>query len=564
MSSIFLALIPPCYGALVEGTNAGFVTVAPSADPGGASTTTADYIVRIGKFTSPAGATTITEIGWWCDNATEAANFEVGVYSDIVGTADWLLWASRTNAKGTDAGWKKATGLSIPINENTDYWLAFQLDNTATTTTVDYTTNASYTRDRLTSKITAPFNWGTGLQAEGILAIYAVYNTIGTPAATITPVVPTTHKTWDVTISDKIIRLPQQKSTFYAAGRYWAFYGDDTVGDDRNIDYITSTDLVTWTSPATIATYPLSDACWDVRFDGTYVHYIRSTSLAPQILEGLAYRRGTPVSDGTISWSAAEQTIYAVEAGASDPSLNIDSNGYPYVGSDNSGNGQINKSSTNDGTWSTAGGYPLTLDATNEQPIVLPLLNGEMYVVMTEYNADTKANGYHWDGASWNTELEITEETVGPSGSPYVPRINAVSVDGKVYMVYHSTGGELRFNIRLVVGGWGTEETFEDFYLDLASSPLLASNGDDCYVLWQLDESGFYYTRRLEDGTWERTQRMIEILDLGGIPHSQISGVENNGISFQYFDDVDDEIIFGFAEAPGSPPRPQLISITEN
>ena len=126
--------------ALVLGTNCGFVTTAPTDDPGGVANNVFDGYYTACKHTSPANVIKIIEIGWWCDTATEASNFEVGVYDDNQGTTgpgSLLSGVSRTNAKGTDAGWKVRTGLNITITAETVYWLAVQLDNTATTTYAD-------------------------------------------------------------------------------------------------------------------------------------------------------------------------------------------------------------------------------------------------------------------------------------------------------------------------------------------------------------------------------------------------------------------------------------------
>ena len=121
--------------ALVIGTNAGFVKTSPSADPaeGGGP---ADTLAWANKDTSPPGAIKVTEIGWWCSNATQAADYDVGIYNDnsIDDNPESVVGALSTgNAKGTTAGWKKVTGLNITITPNTVYWIAMQLDNTSTT-----------------------------------------------------------------------------------------------------------------------------------------------------------------------------------------------------------------------------------------------------------------------------------------------------------------------------------------------------------------------------------------------------------------------------------------------
>ena len=160
--------------ALVEGTNCGFVTVAPTEDPQG-SAGQLDAYATASRFTSPAGAVVVTEIGWWCDNATEAANWEAGIYTNS-GTAPATLLdgVSRTNAKGTDGGWKRATGLSIIVSPNTVYWLAVQLDNTATTTNYNREVDAAYAREsKARSSLAQP--WDPGTAGSYLGGIYAVY-----------------------------------------------------------------------------------------------------------------------------------------------------------------------------------------------------------------------------------------------------------------------------------------------------------------------------------------------------------------------------------------------------
>lgn len=171
--------------ALVFGTSAGFVTTAPTADPEGTNTVV-DYSSYALRATSPANAIKITEIGWWCDTASEAANFEVGIYSDdatfypntVVGSL------SQTNAKGTTAGWKKATGLNIEISGNTIYWIAIQLDNTATTTYINYASDSgkTYARTDYQSSLVDPW-FDDGFSLNSIVAIYAVWEAGAPPSS---------------------------------------------------------------------------------------------------------------------------------------------------------------------------------------------------------------------------------------------------------------------------------------------------------------------------------------------------------------------------------------------
>ena len=166
--------------ALVLGTNAGFVTVAPVNDPAGANFGISGRYLAI-KDTSNVAAAKIVEIGWWCDNSTEESNYEVAIYTHNVGNDEPLdfVQVARTNAKGTGSGWIKVTGLNIAINPSTIYWIAVQLDATATATSTNYAISGG-TRTSLSNppaKTTLPDPWGTSsLEDEGwMYAIYAVW-----------------------------------------------------------------------------------------------------------------------------------------------------------------------------------------------------------------------------------------------------------------------------------------------------------------------------------------------------------------------------------------------------
>ncbi len=162
--------------AVVVGVNSGFVTVSPSGDPAGSSLTV-DLFAFANKDTTGVGITTITEIGWYTDTATEEANYEVAIYTHDAGNdrpENRLAGASFTNAKGTDAGWKKVTGLSISVSASTIYWIAVSLQNTATATKVDYSAIGGERLARLTATENLPDPWA-GSPSENDNLYFAVY-----------------------------------------------------------------------------------------------------------------------------------------------------------------------------------------------------------------------------------------------------------------------------------------------------------------------------------------------------------------------------------------------------
>lgn len=167
--------------ALIKGTNCGFVTVAPTGDPASGNNLVPDDRSTGLKDTAPfltTGEIIVTEIGWFCENATQESNFEVGIYTHNVGDNNpesLLGGVSRTNAKGTGSGWKVASGLNIPITGETIYWIAFQLDNTATGTSLSFDTEAGEKSDTVASQTTLIDPWGVSSTTDaGFAGIYAV------------------------------------------------------------------------------------------------------------------------------------------------------------------------------------------------------------------------------------------------------------------------------------------------------------------------------------------------------------------------------------------------------
>jgi len=168
--------------AVALGVSSGFVEVAPTEDPGG-STITIDRYAYVTGDTSPATAAKITEVGWWCNTATEEANFEIGLYAAdgavVPGEAGTLLEVERTNAKGTGTGWKRVT-VDWDIDSDTNYWIGVQLDDTASTTQTDYTeTGIGIDRISNPPDLPSPFGGGSYILTPGIMAFYALWEAVG-------------------------------------------------------------------------------------------------------------------------------------------------------------------------------------------------------------------------------------------------------------------------------------------------------------------------------------------------------------------------------------------------
>ncbi len=170
------------------GVNSGFVTVAPTTDPAGTTTGAIDTTARVTKDTSSSTAGKIIEVGWWCNEATQEANFEVGLYAAdgvvVPGEAGTRLFVDATNAKGTTSGWKVVSGLDWAISPNTAYWIGVQLDDTATTTTTDSGATTGSGFDVLSGQTTLPNPFGGGALFSNLtsLAFYAVWEVASGPS----------------------------------------------------------------------------------------------------------------------------------------------------------------------------------------------------------------------------------------------------------------------------------------------------------------------------------------------------------------------------------------------
>lgn len=161
--------------ALVMGTNAGFVTVAPTGDPAATAYIVDDRALAM-KDTSPATAGKIVEMGWYHSEGDDAATFELGIYSHDSGNdkPDELLW-SDSAAKGAGGVWQRMTDLDITISPETIYWLALQLDDTATQTKIDGAFTSGASKLKVSGQTTLITPWGDSGVGNYRWTIYAVW-----------------------------------------------------------------------------------------------------------------------------------------------------------------------------------------------------------------------------------------------------------------------------------------------------------------------------------------------------------------------------------------------------
>jgi len=288
-----------------------------------------------------------------------------------------------------------------------------------------------------------------------------------------------------------------QRKTFFANTRYWVFYSDGV-----NVNYKTSIDGLTWSSPTYVCPGGHGQA-FSVWFDETYVHYVKG----PQGIGEIKYCKGKPNPDGTISWSAPEQTafssytLYIYEC-----YICVDTEGCPWIGYrwgyDGAGRyPNCTKSSLNNGTWHTASGFPYQLSTTSTGDwicSIVPLTNRKVYAIYLPAGA---VRGRLWDGTTWRDEEVIT--TAGIMRR-FAHSVVAHNDDVHIAFLQCPPTYDILYFKRTYGNGWGIQEIIQTSQTP-TSYPALSvdTNTGEIYCFWGNNDI-IHYKKRT-NGTWDPT-----------------------------------------------------------
>jgi hypothetical protein len=293
---------------------------------------------------------------------------------------------------------------------------------------------------------------------------------------------------------------PYNRTTFYAAGRYWAFYLHNS-----KINYTTSTTGAAWEARVEISANVLgASAEWSMWFDGTSVYYAQRDDT-----RYILFRKGTPESDGTITWAAAEQSIDAspVFFGVASCSIAVASDGHAQIAYWETRGGSIYnmaiRNSNTDGTWATTGGYPVNVfnhSSTNMPPtIIADYDSDDMYMFIVQ-GSDNYLRGYYFNGAAWSGTADvwgtITVATL-PAGVSA-----AFESDDDIVAAWVNGTTQNLFNVRFSGGGMGTQSSFGTFESNSAPSLTFDSITGITFVYWIDGTSDDLYYKTYTDGTW--------------------------------------------------------------
>ncbi|MEM4679584.1 MAG: sialidase family protein [Thermofilaceae archaeon] len=295
------------------------------------------------------------------------------------------------------------------------------------------------------------------------------------------------------TTSLSATRYSFQRACFYANGRFWVFYGDSD-----GIVYRTSVDGASWSAATAVRSG--SAIYFSVWFDGVYLHYAYAGN-GP-----IYYRRGIPNHDGTITWSAGEQTVSTTHNSAVAPFVSVDSDGYVWIGYQDNYYPFVIRSGKNDGTWGTTpSGFPHQLSSSASSSwyvSVVPLTDGKMLVVYTNGPVYLKS----WNGSAWRNAVATT--------STVSNEMHSVVADGDdADIVFYSPSGGRIIHVRYTysTNSLSSEHTIVSG-APSDSSPVLCRAGSTLYVFWATKTTGspsgaianhIYYQTSTDNGaTW--------------------------------------------------------------
>ncbi|QLJ53529.1 MAG: hypothetical protein Sv326_1354 (plasmid) [Candidatus Fermentimicrarchaeum limneticum] len=266
-----------------------------------------------------------------------------------------------------------------------------------------------------------------------------------------------------------------QTHTFYASGLFWNWYVNGT-----NISYSCSVDGISFVNRTAVRPCNTADCFggnFAVWYNGTYVSYAysdRSTQNTPMF-----YRRGIPNSDCSITWSAAEQTAISATATRTYryPSLAIDDQGYPWIAyvnntADTTVYPFITKSSTNDGTWTTASGFAYQLNYTSSLSYIasaVPLTAGKILAAYCTGSGRLYIRS--WTGAAWNS-------VVNSSSTCASANMHDVVAEGdNAHFVFLSSSAIKYLNYTYTTNLRSSETTLVTGGLTTTTHPYLTYNG---------------------------------------------------------------------------------------
>jgi hypothetical protein len=301
------------------------------------------------------------------------------------------------------------------------------------------------------------------------------------------------------------IRDPNQRHLFYStvAGKYFWVGSDDT-----NAVYEYSSDGSTWTGKKSLGIGLLYGEWMAVYYDSANNKVYWAGSYGGSTNTILYYARLTPHSNGTLTFDKPIQTAVAANINTAYSAINVgcDSSGYPYVSyTAVSSYPWVTKSSTNDGTWSTASGFPYQLSSSaSSATAVIPFTSLKMLFIYGLSSATT-IRAKEFDGSStWGAEKATASNWAYNWGTEF----SAVSFGNDVCgMAYLKSGLSLQYTtFTYSLNAWAADSQIQASVATV-SCPSLSydSTNDNIYCYWMGSPTAnhIYYKELPLGSSWD-------------------------------------------------------------
>jgi len=337
--------------------------------------------------------------------------------------------------------------------------------------------------------------------------------------------------------SCNIFQWSSDRHVFYAQDRHWVFWGSTTIY------YRSSPDNGdTWSDRASLT----GSSDFAVTTDGTCVHFAWAQS------GNIKYKRGTLNADGAISWGS-DQTAVAVadryQFWVRD--IAVDSEGYPWIGyrevySQPSyaayTRAKVTKSSTKNGTWTTAPDFPYTLASygfygTGATTAVVNLTPHTSEAMLVIYRVGT-TNTYvkRW-AAGWSSAKTLGAVS-HPGGLTDKQYVSAVAQDDDTHIVFlESSTNDICYRVySTTTHSLSTKLVLYDGDSSV-SAPVITrvTDNDDLYVWWKNSPAAnhvYYATYEAADATW--SSYVDWLTDLNGLPSTKYTIASMDAVDRDY------------------------------
>jgi hypothetical protein len=207
---------------------------------------------------------------------------------------------------------------------------------------------------------------------------------------------------------------PQTRGAVEYGGRTWIFFARQ--GTPVDVCYRSTVDGITFTSPLAIGvgTYVRVSVVVD---SSGYIHYAWTNGSANL---PLYYRRGLlNAGDGSITWNPLVEAV-AAQAGLtySRTNIELDSAGYPWIAyqiiSGATYGGNVTRSSTKDGTWTTVSGFPKQICPLQASVMRTSLARLGSQKMLAFYSAVSETlRSRLWNGTAFEPEVTVSASIVG-------------------------------------------------------------------------------------------------------------------------------------------------------